>query len=135
MTPGTQLVFLSGKGEHDDAWPGREHPGELAAGSSPCLLLNGHRAIEQIPQQPKQADAKKERNTSFLLSVWASVLRNLRIAVFRGQGALVGVKHIFSFSDVCHFVHKVVCGRVSWLSDFVPESRTSPGGERFSVKC
>lgn len=59
---------------------------------------------EQIPQQPKQADTQNENKPSFLLSLWASVLRNLGIAVFRGQGALVCVEHIFGFSDVCHLV-------------------------------
>lgn len=79
---------------------------------------------EQIPQQPKQADTKKR--TCFLLSVRASVLRNLGFAVFWGQGALVRVKHIFSFGNVGHLVCKVIGRRVPRLSDFVPEPRTSP---------
>ena len=65
--------------------------------------------------------------------MWASVLRNLGIAVFRGHGALVGVKHIFGFCDVCHFIRKVVGRGVPGLSDFVPEPRTAPGGEK--VQC
>lgn len=59
--------------------------------------------------------------------MWALVLRNLGIAVFRGEGALVGVEHILGFGDVCHFVGQVVCRGVPWLSDFMPEPRASPG--------
>lgn len=79
---------------------------------------------EQIPQQPKQADTKKR--TCCLLSVRASVLRNLGFTVFWGQGALVRVKYIFGFGNVGHLVRKVICRRVPRLSDFVPEPRTSP---------
>ena len=64
----------------------------------------------------------------------ASVLRDLGVTVFRGQGALVGVEHIFSLGDVRHLVGKVVGRRVPWLSDLVPEPGTSPGGERHRVK-
>ena len=113
--------------------PGREHPRELAAGSSFCLLLNGQGACANSSTAPTRRH-RKERSTSFLLSVRASVLRDLGITVFRGQGALVGIEHIFRLSDVCHLVGKVVCRRVPWLSDLVPEPRTSPGGERCRAK-
>ena len=59
--------------------------------------------------------------------VWTLVLRNLGIAVFRGEGALVGVKHVLCFGDVRHFVGEVIRRGVPWLSDFVPEPGTSPG--------
>lgn len=75
----------------------------------------------------------KASNTNFLLSVRALVLGNLGIAVFRGEGALVGVKHILGFGNVGHFVGEVIRGRVPWLSDFVPEPRTSPGWKK--VEC
>lgn len=131
MTPDTQLV---GEGRAD--WcsqPGREHPRQLAAGSSLCLLLNGHGACANSSTAPTRRH-RKERRASFLLSVRASVLRDLGITVFRGQGALVGIEHIFRLSDVRHLVGKVVCRRVPWLSDFVPQPRTSPGGERCRAK-
>lgn len=66
-TPGTQLVFLSGKGESDVcSHPSREHSRELAAGSRPRLLLPGP---ERIPQQPKQVDKKKEKRAFLTLGV------------------------------------------------------------------
>lgn len=58
----------------------------------------------QIPQQPQQGDTGKRR-ASFLLSVRASVLRDLGITVFRGQGALVEeYKNTSSVSVMCVFV-------------------------------
>lgn len=73
---------------------------------------------------------KRKNTTSVLLSVWALVLRKLGVAVFRREGALVGVKHVLGFGDVRHFVGEVVRGGVPRLSDFVPEPRASPAWER-----
>lgn len=88
-----------------------------------ALDLNGHLGLSKFLNSPNK---QIQRTTRFLLSVRASVLRHLGIAVFWGQGPLVRVKHIFGFGNVRHLVRKVICGRVSWLPDFVPESRTSP---------
>lgn len=77
---------------------------------------------------------KRKNPASFLLSVWALVLRKLRVAVFRREGALVGVKHILGFGDVGHLVGEVVRGRVPGLSDFVPEPRASPAWERGAAR-
>lgn len=64
---------------------------------------------------------------SFLLLVWALVLRTLGVAVLRGERALVGVEHVLGLGDVGHLVGEVIRRGVPRLSDFVPEPRTSPG--------
>lgn len=58
--------------------------------------------------------------------VWAVVLRNFGIAVFGGQGSLVGIEHIFGFCDVRHLIGQVVHRGMAGLADFMPEPRTSP---------
>lgn len=125
--PGAQAPACLPVGE-GSAWLRFSPRGERPLGSlQPLTPLHRLSGPKGPPQQPKHADTQNENNSSFLLAVRAPVLRNLRVAVFRGQGALVRVKHILGFGDVRHLVGEVVRRRVPWLSDLVPEPRAPPG--------
>lgn len=63
------------------------------------------------------------------------VLGNFGVAVFGGQGSLVGIEHIFSFCDVGHLVGQVVHRGMAGLADFVPEPRTSPTKGTRAAEC
>lgn len=66
--------------------------------------------------------------------MWAVVLGDFRVAVFGGQGSLVGIEHILGFCDVGHLIGQVVRGGMAGLADFMPEPRTSPAKGRGAVQ-
>lgn len=102
-----------------------------APDTASCQLAPGTEQTQQA-----KADSKTERykeRYKVLLPVWAVVLGNFRVAVFGGQGSLVGIEHILSFCDVCHLIGQVVHGGMAGLADFMPESWTSPAKRRRAV--